>query len=53
MLDAPKGLKWWYDNPEGIESIKDEAPEWAKKEFEDYQELMNSKTDEDGIKIQY
>lgn len=50
MLSSPKGLKYWIEKDEGY-VIADDAPEWAKREFEEYQEQMKDlgKPDEDGI----
>jgi len=55
MLIQPKGHKWWCYDENGENSIKEEAPEWAKKEFEEYQELMSKsgKPDENGMIIDY
>lgn len=33
--------------------IKDDAPEWAKKEFEEYYAKITSEPDEDGVITQY
>ena len=54
MLDAPKGLEYWYQDSNGVEHIKDDAPGWAKKEFIEYQEQFDSlgKPRPDGIVIQ-
>ena len=35
MLASPKGYEYWTDN-----DISDDAPEWAKKEYEDYQNMV-------------
>ncbi|MCH4162980.1 hypothetical protein P7H38_07540 [Lactococcus raffinolactis] len=35
MLASPKGYEYWTDN-----GISDDAPEWAKKEYEDYQNMI-------------
>lgn len=35
MLASPKGYEYWTDN-----GISEDAPEWAKKEYEDYHKLM-------------
>lgn len=39
MLESPKGYEYWTED-----GILDDAPEWAKKEFEEYQELMVKST---------
>lgn len=50
MLDAPKGLEYWTEI-NGELAIRDDAPDWAKEEFEEYQELLSSlgEADEDGL----
>lgn len=47
MLDAPKGLKYWIETDSGSK-IDDNAPQWAKKEFEEYQREMERSTDKSG-----
>lgn len=47
MLAQPDGLKYWIDTPYGVK-IADDAPEWAKKEFAEYQKEMQPNY-EDGI----
>ncbi|WP_164505134.1 hypothetical protein [Companilactobacillus hulinensis] len=47
MLDAPKGLKYWTQTDSGS-GIAADAPEWAKKEFEEYQKEMKRTTDKNG-----
>ena len=44
----PKGMdKYWYiDEKDERWKIKDDAPEWAKKEFK---EFYNREADENGI----
>ena len=54
MLKSPKGLEYWIEE-DGKFVISDDAPDWAKREFEEYQEQMDSigEKDEDGlIKLQ-
>lgn len=41
MMDMPKGLEFWYEDGEETK-IRDDAPEWAKKEFKEYQEQMDN-----------
>lgn len=36
MLMTPKGFEYWTDD-----GILDTAPYWAKKEYEDYHQLMD------------
>ncbi|KRK64593.1 hypothetical protein FC72_GL000320 [Companilactobacillus tucceti DSM 20183] len=52
MLDGPKGLIYWIDTEEGSKISKD-APEWAKKEFEEYQEYFNKSKDKNGNLIDF
>lgn len=41
MLTAPKGYEYWqYDEDDKL-IIDPEAPEWAKKEFNDYMNQFN------------
>ena len=49
MLTQPKGYEYWVH--EGNVTIREDAPEWAKKEFDDYMEQMDASVnaDEDGI----
>ncbi|USQ69814.1 hypothetical protein M5C72_06245 [Companilactobacillus allii] len=47
MLDAPKGLKYWIETDTGSR-IDESAPEWAKKEFEEYQKELEIKADKNG-----
>lgn len=50
MLDSPKGFKYWDVDEHGKSIIDSDAPDWAKEEFENYQEQLKAseKTDEDG-----
>lgn len=50
MLESPKGLKYWIEK-DGEFVISDDAPDWAKEEFEEYKELLSElgKPDEDGL----
>ncbi|MGX7132359.1 hypothetical protein ACWOB3_07745 [Enterococcus songbeiensis] len=49
MLMQPKGYEYWYIEND-IEKIKADAPDWAKKEFQEYQEIINNaeQPDENG-----
>lgn len=40
MLIKPKGYEYWINNEDGLK-IKEDAPEWAKEEFEEYLKLMD------------
>lgn len=45
MLKMPKGIEYWdTDKKTGANIIKDNAPEWAKEEFDKY---MNPPIEED------
>lgn len=48
MLMAPKGYEYWKVDAQGNEIIADDAPEWAKKEFEEYHQLMEKSVDPDA-----
>ena len=50
MLDKPRGYKYWIDNADGTISLKEDAPEWAKEEFEEYQKTIEKSgmPNEDG-----
>lgn len=54
MLVMPKGYKFWYTE-NGKNKIKKDAPEWAKKEFNEYQEKLKmiGKPKEDGAATFY
>lgn len=52
MLIVPKGLKYWIQDKDGSH-IDPSAPEWAKKEFQEYMKLMSGKPDKHGIITQY
>lgn len=41
MLDSPKGLEFWIFGTDGSVSISEDAPEWAKQEFNEYQEEID------------
>lgn len=50
MMQQPKGLEYWYiDEKTGGWRIKEDAPGWAKNEFEEYQKVMNPEPDENDI----
>ncbi len=45
--EEPKGIDYWYLDREAKKwRIRDDAPEWAKEEFE---EFYNDEPDEDGL----
>ena len=53
MLIKPKGYKYWEISGDELK-IKEDAPEWAKEEFEKYLKLMNQssgETEEDEVII--
>jgi len=59
-LEMPKFEEEGYDyyedsyfGEDGKRHLRDDAPEWAKKEFEDYYAKLHPEPDEDGIIIQY
>ena len=46
MLKMPKGIEYWETDVEtGENIIRDDAPEWAKKEFREY---MNPTFEDDN-----
>lgn len=46
MMGMPKGIEYWEtDKKTGENIIKDDAPEWAKEEFEKY---MNPPVEDDN-----
>lgn len=51
MLMMPKGYEFWIKGDNGVNVISPDAPEWAKKEFEKYQNMLESCNipDKDGI----
>lgn len=52
MMMEPKGEKYWYiDKETETWKIKEDAPEWAKKEFEEY--MKKPEPDDNGIVTQY
>lgn len=54
MLKEPEGMKYWYIDPKTEKwKIKENAPDWAKQEFDEYQKAVNPKPDEDGNLINY
>lgn len=48
MLAEPKGIKYWI-TLNGQTIIKADAPNWAKKEFLIYQEMLRSETDKRSV----
>lgn len=54
MLRMPDGYSYWYiDDKTEKWCIKEDAPEWAKKEFQGYADLLASEPDEKGVIIRY
>lgn len=54
MLKVPDGYSYWYTDDEKEKwCIKEDAPEWAKKEFKEYADLLISEPDENGVIIRY
>lgn len=54
-LEMPKFIQEGYEylGEDGQWHIKDDAPEWAKKEFKEYYAKLNPEPDEDGIITRY
>lgn len=45
----PDGYSYWYiDDATEKWCIKEDAPEWAKKEFEEFFDLVNPVPDQNG-----
>ena len=54
MEKMPNGMKYWYIDEKSEQwRIMDDAPTWAKQEFEEFQENVNPKPNEDGVVTQY
>lgn len=54
MLTKPKGYEYWETDENGKNIISDDAPEWAKKEFEEYiRKFDASIKPDDGVLIDY
>lgn len=56
MLEEPKVMSEGYayiDNETEEWHLKEDAPEWAKKEFEDFFNRVKSKPDDNDIVTQY
>lgn len=54
MLNEPEGMKYWYiDEKTEKWNIRDDAPEWAKQEFHEFQKAVNPDPDKDGIITNY
>ncbi len=56
MLEEPRfmqeGYGYFGDNT-GKLCIKEDAPEWAKKEFQEFSNLINPEPDENGLVTLY
>ena len=55
MLEKPKFMEenyHYFDENEKLQ-IKEDAPKWAKKEYEEFIERLYPKADEDGIATLY
>lgn len=54
-MDIPRCIKegYIYINEKDEWSIKEDAPQWAKEEFEEHQKMVNPKPDENGIVTNY
>lgn len=54
MRKMPKGMKYWYiDKNTEQWKIKDDAPVWARREFEEFQKAINPEQNKEGIVTQY
>ncbi|NQL65133.1 hypothetical protein HO447_00480 [Streptococcus suis] len=45
MLTVPKGYEYWLDD----DGIRQDAPEWAVKEFQEYMEAMSGRAEDDVV----
>lgn len=45
-------LGYYYYDESGMK-IKPDAPEWAKKEYEEFMKMTAAEPDENGLVIQY
>lgn len=52
-LKRPKCFDYVYIGEDEQRHIKEDAPEWAKKEFEEFMKKVNPEPDEDGIITHY
>lgn len=54
-LSEPRFMREGYEylGEDGEWHIKEDAPEWAKKEFEEFYAKLDSSQDENGIITQY
>ena len=52
VVVQPKGYKYWYWDENDKQQIRDDAPDWAKEEFENYLSTFNGDSEGD-IHIQY
>ena len=54
MRAEPEGIDYWYlDGKTEKWKIKDDAPDWAKEEFESYMKSLDLEPDENGIVTDY
>ena len=54
MVIEPKGfIKYWYLDENKKYCIRDDAPDWAKEEYERYKDLFNGEGMPEGEWIQY
>lgn len=54
MLEMPRFIEeeYHYYDDEGIH-LKDDAPEWAKEEYQEYLKNINPTADENGKIVEY
>lgn len=53
MSYVPKGFEYWDIDQSGNIVLADDAPEWAKAEYEEYVQMMDHEPDDNGIIIMY
>lgn len=56
MLEMPRFIKEGYsylDDETEEWCLKEDAPEWAVKEFKEFNKLIDAQPDDNGIVVQY
>lgn len=54
-LEMPQFIKEGYSylGKDGRRHLRDDAPDWAKKEYKEFYAKLNPEPDEDGVIVQY
>ena len=54
LLKEPKGIVFWFIDDETEKwCIKEDAPDWAKKEFDEFFGLVKSEPDDNDVVTKY